>query len=299
MQDRTGIRFALTRHFLTNSRKASILNLYFYKMEYLFTSESLISFFILVVLEIVLGIDNVIFVSIIMNRLSKKTDQLKARRLWMVTGILSRSLLLMGLGWLLSQKGKSVFTLFGKGFDLASIVMLLGGMFLIYKSVKEIHGKLEGEDPNETIKNQKGIGLGQAIGQIILIDAVFSFDSIITAGGTAKHVEIMIAAVVIAMIVMFLFSPKIAGFIHKHPTLKMLALSFLVMIGLSLIMEGWDSETAEKLHMKNYIYFGMAFSFVVELLNMTMMKRAAKKRVVVLNEPVLKENEDDYSDQAK
>lgn len=256
-------------------------------MEHLFTSESLISFFVLVVLEIVLGIDNVIFVSIIMNRLQKKQEQLKARRIWMVTGIISRSLLLMALGWLLSQKGKPVFTLFDKGFDLASIVMLLGGLFLIYKSVKEIHGKLEGEDPNENMKSQKGISLGQAIGQIILIDAVFSFDSIITAGGTAKHVEIMIAAVVIAMIVMFLFSPKISGFIHKHPTLKMLALSFLVMIGLSLIMEGWDAETSEKLHLKNYIYFGMAFSFIVEILNMTMMKRAAKKRLVQLNEPML------------
>ncbi len=268
-------------------------------MEHLFTSESLISFFVLVVLEIVLGIDNVIFVSIIMNRLSKKTDQLKARRLWMITGIISRSLLLLGLGWLLSQKGKSVFTLFGKGFDLASIVMLLGGLFLIYKSVKEIHGKLEGEDPNETIKNAKGISLGQAIGQIILIDAVFSFDSIITAGGTAKHVEIMIAAVVIAMIVMFMFSPKIAGFIHKHPTLKMLALSFLVMIGLSLIMEGWNAEAAHEMDLKNYIYFGMAFSFIVELLNMTMMKRATKKRRVILNEPMLEEDEEGYSDQAK
>jgi len=268
-------------------------------MDYLFTSESLISFFVLIVLEIVLGIDNVIFVSIIMNRLQKQSDQVKARRTWMVTGIISRSLLLMGLGWLLSQKGKPVFALWGKGFDLASIVMLLGGLFLIYKSVKEIHGKLEGEDPNETMANQKGIGLGQAIGQIILIDAVFSFDSIITAGGTAKHVEIMIAAVVIAMIVMFLFSPKIAGFIHKHPTLKMLALSFLVMIGLSLIMEGWDSETAEKLHLKNYIYFGMAFSFVVELLNMTMLKRAKKKRLVQLNEPMLKQNEAEDPDQAK
>ncbi|MBC7890338.1 MAG: TerC family protein [Ferruginibacter sp.] len=268
-------------------------------MEHLFTSESLISFFVLVVLEVVLGIDNVIFVSIIMNRLQKKQDQLKARRIWMVTGIISRSLLLMALGWLLSQKGKPVFTLVGKGFDLASIVMLLGGLFLIYKSVKEIHGKLEGEDPNETIKNQKGITMGQAIGQIILIDAVFSFDSIITAGGTAKHVEIMIAAVVIAMIVMFLFSPKISGFIHKHPTLKMLALSFLVMIGLSLIMEGWNSETADKLHLKNYIYFGMAFSFIVEILNMTMLKRAAKKRLVQLNEPMLKGDEDDYSDQAR
>ncbi|MCW3089132.1 MAG: TerC family protein [Ferruginibacter sp.] len=269
-------------------------------MGYLFTSESLISFFVLVVLEIVLGIDNVIFVSIILNRLQKKQDQLKARRLWMITGIISRSLLLMGLGWLLSQKGKAVFTLFEKGFDLASIVMLLGGLFLIYKSVKEIHGKLEGEDPNEISRGQKGISFGQAIGQIILIDAVFSFDSIITAGGTAKHVEIMIAAVVIAMIVMFLFSPKIASFIHKHPTLKMLALSFLVMIGLSLIMEGWDAETAEKLHLKNYIYFGMAFSFVVEILNMTMMKRAAKKRrLVQLNEPMLREKDEDYSDQAR
>lgn len=246
-----------------------------------------------------MGIDNVIFVSIIMNRLRIKQDQLKARRIWMITGIISRSFLLMGLGWLLSQKGKAVFTLFDKGFDLASIVMLLGGLFLIYKSVKEIHGKLEGEDPNETVKTQKGITLRQAIGQIILIDAVFSFDSIITAGGTAKHVEIMIAAVVIAMIVMFLFSPKISGFIHKHPTLKMLALSFLVMIGLSLIMEGWAAETAEKVGLKNYIYFGMAFSFVVEILNMTMMKRARKKRLVQLNEPMLREDGADYSDQAK
>lgn len=247
------------------------------------------------VLEVILGIDNVIFVSIILNRLQKKTDQLTARRLWMITGILSRSLLLLGLGWLLDQKGKSVITLFNKGFDLASIVMVLGGLFLIYKSVREIHEKLEGEDPSEIIQTKKGIGLGQAIGQLVLIDAVFSFDSVITAGGTAKHVEIMVAAVVIAMIVMFLFSPKISEFIHNHPTLKMLALSFLVMIGLSLLMEGWNAENAEKMQLKNYIYFGMAFSFVVELLNMTMVKRVAKKRLVVLNEPVLneKENGDD------
>jgi predicted tellurium resistance membrane protein TerC len=261
-------------------------------MEYLFTSESIISFLVLVVLEIVLGIDNVIFVSIIMNRLDDKKDQNRARRMWMVTGIISRSLLLMGLGWLLSQQGKAVFTLFGKGFDLASIVMLLGGLFLIYKSVKEIHAKLEGEDPNADSYEKKGLSLGQAIGQIILIDAVFSFDSIITAGGTAKHVEIMIAAVVIAMIIMFLFSTKISDFIHKHPTLKMLALSFLVMIGLSLIMEGWDAESAHRLHLKNYIYFGMAFSFLVELLNMTMRKRMAKKRVVELNEPRLNKNKE-------
>jgi len=266
-------------------------------MEYLFTSESIISFFVLVILEVVLGIDNVIFVSIIMNRLPEK-DEKRARRFWMITGMISRSLLLMGLGWLLSQKGKSIFTIAGKGFDLASIVMLLGGLFLIYKSVKEIHGKLEGEDPN-VLTRSKGITFGQALTQIVLIDAVFSFDSIITAGGTAKHVEIMIAAVVIAMIIMFLFSPKISSFIHKHPTLKMLALSFLVMIGLSLIIEGWDAEQADKLHLKNYIYFGMAFSFGVEMLNMVMRKRAKQRRIVELNEPKLKGKDESYSDQAK
>ena len=268
-------------------------------MDYLFTSESIISFLVLVVLEVVLGIDNVIFVSIILNRLEKIKDQKKARRMWMITGIISRSLMLMGLGWLLTQKGKAVFTVFNKGFDLASIVMLAGGVFLIYKSVMEIHGKLEGEDPNTANQKTKKLSLGNAIGQIILIDAVFSFDSIITAGGTAKHVEIMIAAVVIAMIIMFLFSPAISSFIHKHPTLKMLALSFLVMIGLSLIIEGWDSETAEKLHLKNYIYFGMAFSFGVEMLNMVMRNRMKKNRVVILNEPVLPDEKEEFSDEAK
>jgi predicted tellurium resistance membrane protein TerC len=250
------------------------------------------------VLEVVLGIDNVIFVSIIMNRLKNIKDQKKARRIWMITGIASRSILLLGLGWLLAQKGKALFNLFGKGFDLASLVMIFGGLFLIYKSVKEIHGKLEGEDPNAVDANEKGLSLGQAILQIMLIDAVFSFDSIITAGGTAKYVEIMIAAVIIAMVIMFLFSSRIAGFIHKHPTLKMLALSFLVMIGLSLIIEGWDSEKAHELHLKNYIYFGMAFSFIVEVLNMIMRKRNAKRKVVELNEPILRRKEENLSDSA-
>lgn len=237
-----------------------------------------------------MGIDNVIFVSIIMNRLKKDKDQKSARRIWMITGILSRSLLLMGLGWLLSQKGKYLFTIGGKGFDLASLVMLLGGLFLIYKSVKEIHGKLEGEDPNLDPKNKKGITLSQAVAQILLIDAVFSFDSIITAGGTAKYVEIMIAAVIIAMVIMFLFSPRISSFIHKHPTFKMLALSFLVMIGLSLVIEGWDAERAHAMGLKNYIYFGMAFSFIVEVLNMVMRKRMTRRHVVQLNEPRLGED---------
>ncbi|HYJ37344.1 MAG TPA: TerC family protein, partial [Chitinophagaceae bacterium] len=141
--------------------------------------------------------------------------------------------------------------------------------------------------------------LTQAIFQILLIDMVFSFDSIITAGGTAKYVEIMIAAVVIAMIVMFLFSPSISRFIHKHPTFKMLALSFLVMIGLSLVIEGWDSGKAHDLHLKNYIYFGMAFSFIVEILNMSVRKKQ-NKRLVELNEPLLEEkSKDEYYDQAR
>lgn len=261
-------------------------------MEHLFTTDSIISFFILVVLEVVLGIDNVIFVSIIIGRLKKKTDMPRARRIWMLTGILSRSLLLLGLGWLLAQKGRTVISPFGKDFDMAALVMLLGGLFLIYKSVKEIHAKLEGEDLNEKLKTASGLSLPHAVLQILLIDAVFSFDSIITAGGTAQHVEIMIAAVVIAMIIMFLFAPKISSFIHKHPTLKMLALSFLVMIGLSLVMEGWDADAANALHLKNYIYFGMAFSFVVEMLNMVMRKRMKMKRVVELNEPQLDEQSD-------
>jgi predicted tellurium resistance membrane protein TerC len=267
-------------------------------MEHLFTSESIISFIILVILEVVLGIDNVIFVSLIMNRLPAGEIK-KARRIWMITGIISRSILLMGLGWLLAQKGNNVFSIAGKGFDLASIVMLGGGLFLIYKSVKEIHEKLEGEDPSQLSGRKPSLKLGQAVVQIMLIDAVFSFDSIITAGGTADHVEIMIAAVVVAMIVMFLFSPAISSFVHKHPTVKMLALSFLVMIGLSLVIEGWDSEKAHDLHLKNYIYFGMAFSFGVEMLNLVMKKRNTKNHVVMLNEPSLDEPRDPYSDQAK
>jgi predicted tellurium resistance membrane protein TerC len=257
-------------------------------MSHLFTSDSIISFFILVLLEIVLGIDNVIFVSIIINRLPAEKHK-KARLFWVITGSIVRSLLLLGLGWLLSQKGKPIFTLFNKGFDLASLVMLAGGLFLIYKSVHEIHQKLEGEDLNVQKGNIKTFSFMQAIIQIILVDMVFSFDSIITAGGTAKYVEIMIAAVIIAMIIMFAFSSKIAAFIHKHPTFKMLALSFLVMIGLSLVIEGWAAEKAEELNLKNYIYFGMTFSFVVELLNMRVRKKQVN-RLVELNEPRYKED---------
>ncbi len=257
-------------------------------MEYLFTTESLISFLVLTILEIVLGIDNVIFVSIILNRLPKAL-QPKARLTWMITGIISRTILLFGLSWLLAQKGKPVFSAFDKSFDLASLVMIAGGLFLIYKTVKEIHHKLEGDEDIAAGNAKKELGFGNAVAQIILIDMVFSFDSIITAGGTAKHLEVMISAVVIAMIIMFLFSPKISAFIHKHPTLKMLAMSFLVMIGFVLLVEGWNAEGAHELHLKNYVYFAMAFSFGVEILNMQMLK--SKRKPVELREPVLVEEE--------
>src|SRR3954471_11266425 len=244
-------------------------------MEYLFSADALISLLTLTILEIVLGVDNVIFVSIIMGRMPK-SQQLNARRVWMIAGICVRVLLLLALGWLIRQKGKPLFEISGKGFDLASLVMLAGGLFLIYKTVKEIHHKLEGEEEQAGGNASKPASFGSAIGQIILVDMVFSFDSIITAVGIAKHLEVMIIAVVIAMFIMFLFSQKIADFINRHPTLKMLALSFLVMVGMVLIVEGWSGENAESLHLKNYVYFAMAFSFIVELLKMRLRKGMPK-----------------------
>jgi len=253
-------------------------------MEYLFSVDALISLLTLTVLEIVLGIDNVIFVSIIMGRMPKD-QQLNARRVWMIAGIIVRVLLLLALGWLIRQKGKPLFEVFGKGFDLASLVMIAGGLFLIYKTVKEIHAKLEGEEEHAPGSTAKPASFASAIGQIILVDMVFSFDSIITAVGIANHLEVMIIAVIIAMFIMFTFSQKIADFIGKHPTLKMLALSFLVMVGFVLIVEGWAGEQAENLHLKNYVYFAMAFSFIVELLNMRLRKPV--KHPVALRSPKL------------
>lgn len=251
-------------------------------MSELLTVNGLISLVTLTLLEIVLGIDNVIFVSIIMGRLPKE-KQLAARRVWMFAGIAMRVLLLMALSWMIQQKGKPLFTFFDKDFDLASLVMLGGGLFLLYKTVKEIHHKLEGSDEEDVPKKSgKSQAFAAAMVQIVLVDMVFSFDSIITAVGIAKHVEIMIIAVCIAMFVMFVFSQRIADFIHKHPTFKMLALSFLVMVGMVLIVEGWDSERAHEMHLKNYVYFAMAFSFGVELLNMGSRK---KGNVVELHEP--------------
>ena len=247
----------------------------------LLTLDALISLVTLSLLEIVLGIDNVIFVSIVMGRLPY-TQQPKARRVWMVTGIAVRVVLLVCLGWLVRNPLK--VPVGGYTSELGNLVMLVGGLFLIWKTIKEIHHKLEGDEEaleNNAIK-KAGISFANAVGQIILIDLVFSFDSMITAVGLAKHVEVMIVAVVIAMFIMFLFSAKIAAFIHKHPTLKMLALAFLVMVGFTLFFEGLEPIHHQHIT-KGYVYFAMAFSFGVELLNMKLRKTSQIK--VNLQEP--------------
>jgi predicted tellurium resistance membrane protein TerC len=249
-------------------------------MNELLTADALISLLTLSLLEIVLGIDNVIFVSIVMGRLPKD-KQVTARRIWMFTGIAIRILLLIGLSWLIRNPLK--FDILDYEFELGNLVMLAGGLFLIIKTVMEIHDKLEGDEhaKEETTSKKVGTTLGNAVVQIIIIDLVFSFDSMITAVGLAKMVEVMIIAVVIAMFIMFLFSGKISAFIHKHPTLKMLALSFLVMVGFTLFFEGFEPVHHQHIP-KGYIYFAMAFSFGVEILNMRMQR---KSKPVELREP--------------
>jgi predicted tellurium resistance membrane protein TerC len=266
-------------------------------MEHLFTLDSLISLLTLTLLEIILGIDNVIFVSIIMGRLDK-SKHLKARRIWMIGGIAVRIALLMALGWLVKNGNQELFKVLGYGFNLRNVIMFIGGLFLLYKTVKEIHNKLEGEDITEdTVKKPTGASFSGVITQIILVDMIFSFDSIITAVGLAQHVEIMMIAVVIAMIIMFIFSERISNFIHKHPTLKMLALAFLLMVGFSLFFEGLDPIHHKEIP-KGYIYFAMAFSFGVELLNMWMRKRQKKGKTVELRQPIIKRKADLDSDMA-
>lgn len=255
-------------------------------MTELFTIDGLISLITLSLLEIVLGIDNVIFVSILMGRL-REEKKLLARRIWMVLGIGFRILLLMALGWLVANGNNELLGLTIRGihygFNLRNLIMLLGGLFLLYKTVKEIHAKLEGEEETEGESKKQGGAFGSIMAQIVLVDMVFSFDSIITAVGMARHIEIMVVAVIIAMIIMFLFAENISVFIHKHPTLKMLALSFLLMVGFSLFFEGLEPVHGSHIE-KGYLYFAMAFSFIVELLNMRMKK---KTKTVFLHEPIL------------
>jgi len=245
-------------------------------MEHLLTLDALISLVTLATLEVVLGIDNVIFVSIILGRIPEQ-KRLRARRIWMIGGILLRSVLLLGLGWLVQNGHNALFHIGETPISLRDLIMFCGGLFLLYKAVKEIHEKLEGgeEHAAPAAANKAFVAL---VAQILVVDAVFSFDSIVTAIGLAKHIEVMIAAVVIAMIVMFFFANGISGFIEKHPALKMLALSFLVMVGFMLFFEGLHPFHHSEIP-KGYAYVAMAFSFGVELLNM----RAGSRRVVKLN----------------
>lgn len=241
-------------------------------MEDLFTLNALVSLITLALLEIVLGIDNVIFVSIILGRMSAK-EQARGRRLWMIFGILMRTALLLGLTTLVKHGDKALFSIAEHDFTLRHVILFAGGLFLLYKAVMEIHEKLEGEEGHQEM-NVKAKSFGGLMVQVVLVDAVFSFDSILTAIGLGKHVEVMITAVFIAMFVMFFFAQAISGFIEKHPTLKMLALSFLVMVGFMLFFEGLEPLHHSEIP-KGYAYVAMAFSFGVELLNMKMRKASA------------------------
>jgi len=232
--------------------------------------EIIISLVVLVLLELILGIDNLIFVSIIISRTHNNIKE-RLRKCWVVCGLIIRSILLAGLSWLLAQKGHTIMTIFGNNLDLASMVMISGGIFLIWKTVKEIHEKFEKDEHHN--KKTHALNFKQAVTQIVLIDTIFSFDSVITAGGTAKVLWVMITAVSIAMVAMFFFSEYIATFIQKHPTIKILALSFLVMIGFTLVVEGWNAHDAEHLHLKNYVYFSMGFALIVEMINLKLSRK--------------------------
>jgi predicted tellurium resistance membrane protein TerC len=254
-------------------------------MENIFTTEALLSLIPLTLMEILLGIDNVIFVSIVLSRLGKEQTK-KASLIWMLVGICMRLLFLFLLGYLL--KGEHIlFSIFNHPVELKDLIMLAGGLFLLVNSTLEIHNKLEGEDPDEKLKEEKKkpTTFKAIIIQIILIDMVFSIDGIVTAIGMANNFVIMMTAVIISMVVMFYFAPKISAFIHKHPTFKILALSFLVLIAVLLVIEGVHVEKLEV--PKGYIYFAMAFSFAVELLNLQFRKKTVK--AVELRSPTLEE----------
>jgi predicted tellurium resistance membrane protein TerC len=261
-------------------------------MDFLATPEAWISLLTLTILEIVLGIDNIVFISILSGKLPEN-QQKKARQLGLALAMFTRVLLLLSLSWVMSltsplfnigdwlgisnQDWLSKLAISGR-----DLILLIGGLFLIYKSTHEIHGKLEGdEDEGGKVKVHSFVG---TIVQILILDIVFSLDSVITAVGMAEHIEIMIAAVVIAVIVMMFSAGAISNFVNKHPTVKMLALSFLLLIGVSLLAEGLDQHIP-----KGYIYFAMAFSVLVEMLNLKMKKNT--KPVKLRNSPKETQNE--------
>jgi len=239
-------------------------------MEGIFTSEALIALITLVALEIVLGIDNIIFISIMTGKLPHE-EQNRARVTGLSLAVLTRIALLLSIT-LIMKLTAPVFTVLENEISGRDLILIVGGLFLITKSTREIHEKLEGEE--EVTRTSAAKKFSSVIVQILLLDLVFSLDSVITAVGMVNEIWIMISAVVIAVGFMLFFSGKISDFVNQRPTIKMLALSFLLLIGFTLILEGFDQHVP-----KGYIYFGMAFSFFVEALNL----RASKKRKV---EPV-------------
>ncbi|MFL5493597.1 MAG: TerC family protein [Gemmatimonadales bacterium] len=218
-----------------------------------------VGFITLVALEIVLGVDNVVFISILAGKLPHE-QQGQARRLGLGLAMIMRILLLLSLTWIVRLTAP-LLTVLGQEISGRDLVLIVGGLFLMWKSTREIHGNLEGEPGEASAKVAPT--LGAVLIQIMLLDVVFSLDSVITAVGMVDEIGVMIAAVVVAVGFMFIFAKSIGDFVERHPTVKMLALSFLLMIGVALIADGLDRHIP-----KGYIYFAMAFSVGVELLNL-------------------------------
>jgi predicted tellurium resistance membrane protein TerC len=235
-------------------------------MDWLTDPEIWIALLTLTALEIVLGIDNIIFISILAGKLPKN-QQARARTLGLGAAMLSRIMLLFSLAWVM-RLTRPLFTVLSQEISGRDLILIVGGLFLLGKSTHEIHLKVEGGD--EHVEAGPVTSFAGVIVQIFILDVVFSLDSVITAIGMAEHVEVMVAAVVVAVLFMMAFAGMVGDFVHRHPTVKMLALSFLLMIGLSLVAEGLDQHIP-----KGYIYFSMAFSVFVEMLNLRIRSRAA------------------------
>lgn len=235
-------------------------------MDWLADPQIWIAFLTLSVLELVLGIDNVIFISILSGKLPAK-DQPRARFIGLSLALIMRVILLFSLTWVIGLT-EPLFRIWSQDVSGRDLVLLIGGLFLLGKSTHEIHGSLEGTEGEGSRKVYAGFT--SVIIQITLLDIVFSLDSVITAVGMVSNFWIMIAAVVVSIIVMMLFAGPIGSFVQRHPTIKMLALSFLLMIGVALIAEGFEFRIP-----KGYIYFAMAFSVFVEILNIRLRKKAA------------------------
>ena len=227
-----------------------------------------LAFFTLAALEIVLGIDNIIFISILSGKLPAP-DQPKARKLGLAGAFVTRVLLLLSIAWIIKLT-RPLFSVFGHGVSGRDLILIAGGLFLIGKATFEIHGKLEGEE-HESEVARAARSLIKVVAQIMVVDIVFSLDSVITAVGMVDDVKIMILANVVALCVMLPASGGISAFVDKHPTIKMLALSFLVLIGTNLLAEGFGVHVP-----KGYTYFAMAFAVIVEMLNLRLRKNAEK-----------------------